>query len=68
MSVIYAREGFAEALWCYGEADLAVVMLDTDDDTYRRAMAVAASPSALRDDTRQSVGMAEMCALGPSKS
>jgi hypothetical protein len=64
MSVIYAREGFAEELWRYGEADLAVVMLDTDEETYRRVMAVAASRSALRGDTRGSVAMAEMCALG----
>lgn len=64
MSVIYAREGYAEGLWRYGEPELAVAMLDTDDDTYRRVMAVAASPTALRDDARQGVLMAEMCALG----
>lgn len=63
MSVIYAREGFAEELWRYGEGDLAVAMLEADDNTYRRVMAVAADPSALRDDSRNSVSMAEMCAL-----
>ncbi len=64
MTVIYAREGFAEDLWRYGEPDLAVAMLATDDATYRRVMDAAANPAALSDDTRDSVSMAEMCALG----
>ncbi len=63
-SVIYPREGYAEELWRYGESDFAVAMLDADDDTYRRVMTLAASPTALRDDSRASVSMAEMCALG----
>lgn len=64
MAVLLAREGFAEQLWRYGEAELAVRMLDTDDATYRRVMEVASSPTALRGDERRGVMLAEMSALG----
>ncbi len=42
--IISPKEEIAEDLWCYGEPELAVAMLDVDDQTHQRVMELAASP------------------------
>jgi hypothetical protein len=42
--IVASREDIAEQLWLRDEADLARAMLDTDDETHRRVMQVAAKP------------------------
>lgn len=62
--MINSRSGFAEDLWLYGEDDLAIAMLDTDDDTFLRVMVAAGAPVALDADSRQQWSVQEMAALG----
>lgn len=46
--IIAAREDIAEQLWRYGEDELAIAMLDADDDGWHRVMGVAGQgPRAL---------------------
>ncbi len=42
--IVSPREEIAEDLWCYGEPELAVAMLDVDQATHHRIMELAASP------------------------
>lgn len=62
--MVQSRANFAEHLWAYGEDELALVMLDTDDETFRRVMAAAGDPAVLEADGRQSWSVTEMAALG----
>ncbi len=42
--IVSTREEIAEDLWCYGEPELAVAMLDVDEGTHHRIVELAASP------------------------
>lgn len=44
--VLASREDIAEQLWRYGEEDLAVRILDSDDATWTEVMTLAAAPPA----------------------
>lgn len=64
VSMVQSRAAFAEDLWLYGEDELALAMVGTDDDTYRRVMVAAGDPEVLIGDSRQSWSVREMAALG----
>ena len=54
--MLASRAMFAEDLWSYGEDDLALAMLLSDDDTYRRVM-IAATAVLSWTRTRAHLGL-----------